>query len=63
MTTLAKAERVFQELRTSTRRNQVRGIIRSLKDSPALSSPSVADSPSALEAWNRAIDLILEEKA
>ncbi len=61
-TTLAKVEQAIYALRSSTRRQQARAAILALKKSTALSALSVADSPSAQEAWNRAIDLILDEK-
>ncbi len=61
-TTLDKAEQAIYALRSSTRRQQARAVLLAVRPSRALSSLSVADSPSAQEAWNRAIDLILEEK-
>ncbi len=61
-TTLDKAEQAIYALRSSTRRSQIRAALLVLKKSTALSALSVADSPSAQEAWNRAIDLILDEK-
>jgi hypothetical protein len=62
MSTLDNVEKAITTLRSSTRRQQARAAMQSLKGSPALSHPSVADSPSAAIAWDRAIDLILEEK-
>jgi hypothetical protein len=62
MTTLDNVEQAIYAVRSSTRRYQARAAVEALKGSLALSYPSVADSPSAPEAWNRAIDLILEEK-
>jgi hypothetical protein len=69
-TTLDKCEEAIFALRTSTRRQQARALLTVLKGNPVLSSLAVAvepafgslSGPSAQQAWDKAIDLILEEK-
>jgi hypothetical protein len=60
MTTFDKAEAALFALRTSTRRQQVKGVINALKNSLALSETYQLDREMTLN-WNAALDRILEE--